>query len=296
MQLRHLECFAAVAEELHFTRAADRLHLSQPPLSRHIKELESELGVVLFRRDRRNVALTDAGKAYARRIRSILSQLDAAREEARRVHRGEVGTLAIGFVSALTYEFLPEMLRRCRAAMPGVHLVLHDLVPSEQIEALAAGRIDIGFAGILPENCGPEIGHRVLFRDRMVAALPVGHSLASKKKVPLGALGQESWVFIEKATSPGYCLFIRQLCARAGFVPRIEHETKRAQAMLGLVAAGLGVTLVPGTIARFPSPGVAFRPLEESLFYEHVALYRQTAESALVAFFLKCLPELIGKA
>jgi DNA-binding transcriptional LysR family regulator len=133
MQMRHLECFLAVAEELHFTRAAQRLHLSQPPLSRHIKELEQELGVTLFQRTRRSVTLTDAGRAYEQRVHSILSQLEQAREEARRIQRGEMGTLTIGFVGALTYEFLPGLLRRYRARRPNVQLALRDLVPAEQI-------------------------------------------------------------------------------------------------------------------------------------------------------------------
>ena len=165
--MRHLECFLAVAEELHFTRAAERLHLSQPPLSRHVKELEQELGVILFERTRRNVALTEAGRAYEERVHSIFSQLNQARDEARCIQRGEMGTLTIGFVGALTYEFLPGLLRRYRVHRPGVQLVLRDLVPAEQIEALALGRIDVGFAGILPDDCGPEVACRVLRRDRM---------------------------------------------------------------------------------------------------------------------------------
>jgi DNA-binding transcriptional LysR family regulator len=289
MQMRNLECFRAVAEELHFTRAAKRLHLSQPPLSRHIKELENELGVVLFRRDRRNVALTDAGIAYAQRVQSILAQLDQAREEARRIYHGETGTLVIAFVSALTYEFLPGILRRFRTANRDVHLVLHDMVPSEQIDALAAGRIDISFAGILPQDCGPDINHRILRQDRMVAAIPSGHALAAGKAIPLRALADEPWILIEKAVSPAYERFIRKLCAKAGFVPLIEHETKRAQAMLGLVAAGLGVTIVPEAISVLPFPDIVYRPLIESPIYEHVVLWRAKEESALVKHFLNSL-------
>lgn len=291
MQIRHLECFRAVADELHFTRAAKRLHISQPPLSRHIKELEDELDVLLLRRDRRNVALTDAGIAYAQRIQSIFSQLDQAREEARRIHNGESGTLVIAFVSALTYEFLPGILRRFRAAKPDVHLVLHDMVPSEQIDALAAGRIDIGFAGIMPEDCGPEIKHRVIRRDRMVAALPFGHALAAKKTIRLNALANEPWILIERTVSPTYEHFIRQLCTEAGFVPRIEHQTKRAQAMMGLVAAGLGVTIVPAAVAILPSPDIVFRNLSKPIVYEHIVLWRENEKSSVLKQFLENLTE-----
>jgi DNA-binding transcriptional LysR family regulator len=286
MQMRHLECFLAVAEELHFTRAAQRLHLSQPPLSRHIRELEQELGVTLFERTRRSVALTDAGRAYEQRVHSILAQLEQAREEARRIQRGELGTLTIGFVGALTYEFLPGLLRRYRARMPKVHLALRDLVPAEQIEALATGRIAVGFAGILPDDCGPEVAHRVLRRERMVAAMPDGHALAGRKAVALAELADEPWVLLERKVSPTYDRFIRRLCAAVGFAPRVEHEAARAQAMLGLVGVGLGVTIVPETIARLPSPRVAFRPLRERLIYEHVVLWRAQAVSSLVAAFL----------
>jgi DNA-binding transcriptional LysR family regulator len=290
MQMRHLECFLAVAEELHFTRAAQRLHLSQPPLSRHIRELEEELGVTLFQRTRRSVALTDGGKAYQQRVRAILSQLEQAREEAQRIQRGELGTLTIGFVGALTYEFLPGLLRRYRARMPGVHLVLRDLVPADQIEALAAGRIDVGFAGILPDDCGPDVAHRVLRRERMVAALPQGHTLARQTTIPLRKLADEPWVAIERKISPTYDRFIRRWCAHAGFAPRVEHEAARAQAMLGLVAVGLGVTIVPETIAQLPAPGVVFRPLKERLIYEHVVIWRSQNISSITAAFLEGLP------
>jgi DNA-binding transcriptional LysR family regulator len=286
MQMRHLECFLAVAEELHFTRAAQRLHLSQPPLSRHIRELEDELGVTLFQRTRRSVALTDAGRAYQQRVHAILAQLEQARQEAQRIQRGELGTLTIGFVGALTYEFLPGLLRHYRDRMPRVHLALRDLVPAEQIEALLTGRIDVGFAGILPDDCGPEIAHRVLRRDRMVAALPDGHPLAKRKVVALAALAEEPWVLIERRVSPSYERFIRRLCAGAGFAPRVEHEAARAQAMLGLVGIGLGVTLVPEIIAQLPAPGVVFRPLKPRLVYEHVVLWRAEAASSLVGAFL----------
>jgi DNA-binding transcriptional LysR family regulator len=277
MQMRHLECFLAVAEELHFTRAAQRLHLSQPPLSRHIKELEEELGVALFHRNRRQVALTQAGKAYEQRVHSILSQLDRAHEEAQRIARGEMGTLTIGFVGALTYEFLPRILRRYRRRMPDVHLTLCDMVPAEQLEALAVGRIDIA--------------HQVLGRDRMVVALPEGHALAKVKAVPMQRLAEEPWVLIERRTAPAYDRFIRRLCADAGFTPRIEHEAARAQAMLGLVGAGLGVTLVPETLARLPSPGVVFAPLKQRLIYEHVVLWRAGAVSPIISAFLASLAE-----
>jgi len=286
MQMRHLECFLAVAEELHFTRAAQRLHLSQPPLSRHIKELEEELGVTLFQRTRRSVTLTDAGKAYEQRVHSILSQLEQAREEARRIQRGEMGTLTIGFVGALAYEFLPGLLRRYRARMPKVHLVLRDLVPAEQIEALAVGRIDVGFAGIRPDDCGPEVAHRVLRRERMVAALPDSHPLAKRKRIPLEALAEEPWVVMGRSVSPTYDRFIRRLCAQAGFSPRVEQEAARAQAMLGLVATGLGVTIVPEMITKLPSPGVVFLRLNQRLIYEHVVLWWAQRGSSLTAAFL----------
>jgi DNA-binding transcriptional LysR family regulator len=290
MQMRHLECFLAVAEELHFTRAAQRLHLSQPPLSRHIKELEQELGVTLFQRTRRNVTLTDAGRAYQQRVHAILSQLERARQEARRIQRGELGTLTVGFVGALTYEFLPGLLRRYRDRMPGVHLALRDLVPAEQIEALLDGRIDVGFAGILPDDCGLEIAYCILRRDRMMAALPEGRALAKRKAVPLAAFAEESWVLIERRVSPTFERFIRRLCAGAGFAPRVEHEAARAQAMLGLVGIGLGVTLVPETIARLPAPGVVFRPLQQRLVYEHAVLWRAKNQSPVLGAFLEALP------
>lgn len=287
MQLRHLECFLAVAEELHFTRAARRLRLSQPPLSRHIKELEAQLGVILFERTRRSVALTPAGQAYAKRVRFLLNQLEEARDEARRIQRGEAGTLTIGFVGALEYEFLPSLLRGFRARRPEVHLKLYDLVPSEQLEALGAERIDLGFVGLLPADCGSQTGHQVVRRERMVVALPAGCATAKRKTVALQSLANEPWVLIERKVAPAYRHLIHSSCGKAGFAPRVEQETARAQAMLGLVAAGLGVTIVPETVARLRPPGVAFRPLREALVFEHVVVWNAAAASPLREAFLQ---------
>jgi DNA-binding transcriptional LysR family regulator len=289
MQMRHLECFLAVAEELHFTRAAQRLHLSQPPLSRCIKDLETELGVVLFRRTRRTVSLTDAGRAYQQRVHAVLAQLEQARDEARRIDRGEAGTLTIGFVGALTYEFLPAILRGYRARRPGVHLALRDLTPAEQIEAVSTGALDVGFVGILPDRPSEDVDHRILRRDRMVAAIPKDHALGGRKGIRLAELETEPWILIERKVSPSYDRFIRRLCAGAGYTPRVEHEAARAQAMLGLVAAGLGVTIVPKTISRLPAPGVVFVALKERLIYEHAVIWRSKSASPLVAPFLESL-------
>ena len=286
MQLRHLECFLAVAEELHFSRAARKLHLSQPPLSRHIRELEDELGVPLLQRSRRSVALTEAGRAYQRRIASIFSQLGQAADEAQRIARGEAGTLTIGFVGALTYEFLPPILRAYRALYPSVHLTLRDLTPAEQLEALENGGIDIGFVGILPDWPTAGLDHRVIRRDRMVAALPEDHRLAERKTIPLKELADDPWLFIGREVSPSYCRLMERLCAGAGFVPRVEQETIRAQALLGMVSAGLGVTIVPEMISRLPAPGVVFVPLQEREKYEHAVMWRAGGSSPLVAGFL----------
>jgi DNA-binding transcriptional LysR family regulator len=290
MQMRDLECFLAVAEELHFTRAAQRLHLSQPPLSRHIQDLEAELGVTLFRRTRRSVALTEAGKSYYARVQSVLAQLEQAQEEARHISRGQAGTLTVGFIGALTYEFLPGILRRYRQTVPEVQLVLRDLVPAEQIDGVATGRLDIGFVGILPENCGKEVAHRIVRRDRMLAALPLGHPLCGSKAIPLRGLAEDPWVQIETKMSPAYDRFVRRVCADAGFAPRVEHQAARAQAMLGMVAARLGVTIVPATIARFPWPEVTFVPLKEKCIFEHAVIWRAQEARPVVGAFLASFP------
>ena len=278
-----------MAEELHFTRAARRLHLSQPPLSRCIKELETEIGTPLFQRTRRSVALTEAGRIYQQRVQSIFIQLEQAKQEAQRTARGESGTLTVGFLGALTYEFLPAILRNYRARRPDVHLTLRDLTPAEQIEAVANGRIDVGFVGLLPEHAGDDITHRILRRDRMLAAIPEGHKLTARKTIQLKDLAEEPWVLIDRRISPDYDRFIRRLCAGAGFTPHVEHEAARAQAMLGLVAAGLGVTIVPEIITRLRAPGVTLVPLKEKLFYNHAVIWRTKSTSPLVAPFLESL-------
>ena len=176
MELRHLRYFVVVAEELHFRRAAERLHMSQPPLSQQIRQLEEEIGATLLLRNQRQVELTAAGQAFFIRAREILDAVEDAARQARRVQRGEVGRLAVGFVGSAMYSFVPELLRTFRDHAPDITLRLHELGTSEQLRQLEDGRLDVGFIRV--PRARPELKIETVVEEPVVAALPDAHPLA----------------------------------------------------------------------------------------------------------------------
>ena len=260
MELRHLRYFRAVAEELHFGRAAERLHIAQPPLSQQIQQLERELEVSLLERSTRRVELTPAGAAYLRRVVAILDAVDDAGRQARRVALGTEGHLTIGCVGSATYSILPRFARAMREELPDVELGIRgELLAPAQLDALTAGELDIALlrppvdrAGVLTET---------LRRDRLIAALPADHRLAGGAELDLGDLRDD--VFIAHAGHGRSVLGSVRLaaCADAGFVPRIRHEVSETSTLVTLVAAGLGVAVVPAPTADLDVLGVAYRPL-----------------------------------
>src|SRR5262245_26825869 len=183
MELRHLRYFVVVAEELHFRRAAERLHMSQPPLSQQIRALEAEVGATLLLRNQRKVELTAAGAAFLERAREILAAVEDAALEARRVQRGEVGRLAIGFVGSAMYSFVPDLLRAFRERYPDIQLRLQELGTSEQLRQLENGRLDVGF--MRTPSTRPELRAETVLEERVVAALPDAHPLAARARLRL---------------------------------------------------------------------------------------------------------------
>ena len=260
MELRHLRYFLAVAEELHFRRAAERLHMSQPPLSQQIRALEDELGVQLLDRDRRGVALTPAGAAFREEAKAILDSVDHAVELTRRVAHGEVGRLRVAFVGTAMYGRLPELLRAFRAERPEVELRLRELGTAVQLEALRAGRIDVGFVRV-PEAELDGIRAEVIDREDVVAVLPGGHPLASRDDLALTELRDEAFVLLARRQAPGLYDATVLAMAQAGGVPRVVQEVAEVQTAIGLVAAGVGLTLVPASVGAQVRGEVVARPL-----------------------------------
>jgi len=259
MDARLLRSFVAVAEELHFGRAALRLHLSQPPLSVHVKRLEADLGVQLFERTRRRVALTTAGVELLGRARQLLADAEKAVAEVQRVARGETGRLTIGYTSTATHVVLPAALPRFRAAHPDVRVELLELRSALQPDALRAGRIDLGIV------CGPlaaaGLTARPIAYERFLAAIPSRHRLAARRTVPLRALDGVEAVTVRRDVEPAWADAAIAAIQAAGVSMLPVQETDTKVALLGLVAAGLGVAIVSESLARLGRRGVVFRPI-----------------------------------
>ena len=261
MELRTLRSFVPVAEELHFGRAARRLAITQPPLSLAIRHLEEELGVTLFARTRRSVALTHAGDTFLEQARSVLARAAEAVHLAQAADRGEIGRLSIGYMSASIFTLLPAVLREFAARHPGVRLDLRELTLPQQIAALRAGDIHAGF--VRPPVTDAELASVSLLEEPLRVALPAGHPLAATARIRARRLASEPFVMFQR--SPGLVLhdLVLGFCLRQGFAPRVAQEASQTHAVVGLVSAGIGVALVPASAQEIRLRGVAFRSLAE---------------------------------
>lgn len=268
--LRELECFTAVAEELSFTRAARRLHLAQPPLSRHIRALEDKLGAALFDRSGRRVALTAAGAIFYEETRTILPQLRRASETTRRFVSGETARLRLGFVSAVLRPELVEVLRAFREQHPSVQLLMQDSPPAEQLAALRSGTLDGGFIGLPPETPTPGVQFIPWRREPLAAFVPFGHPLAKRRQIALRELAGEALVAVSSEAAPAFATYLRTVCGQAGFRPRIVLESPRAQAVAVMVAAGTGIALLPASLARIVGEAAAVIALKKAPRIAHV--------------------------
>jgi DNA-binding transcriptional LysR family regulator len=262
MELRHLRYFVAVAEELHFARAAARLHMAQPPLSQQIKALESELGVQLLERSTRRVDLTPAGERFLERARTLLEAAEAAASEARRVHDGELGLVRIGFTGSATYELLPRLTRRLRAELPGLTLQLHgEMLTPSQVRSLKEHVIDLGF--LRPPVRDPALDVLVLRKEPLVAVLPESHPLARRSSVVLADLADEPFITYPSHQASVTHDAVIEACERAGFVPREPQEVAETSTLVSFVAAGLGVALVPESVQHLQITGAVYRPISD---------------------------------
>src|SRR6185503_15604155 len=249
-EIREMRYFMAVAERLHFGRAAESLHISQPPLSRAIRALEQRLGVDLFARSRRRVELTAEGARFLEEARRITAQLERASQALRAMAAGEAGRLRIGFVSLADYGVLPALLKVYKAARPGVALALREMLSPEQAAALAAGELDFGLL-LPPVGEGAAFEHLVVQRESFVVALPAGHRLASGRgRLALRALGGEPFVTVPREIAPGLYDIVAALAKQAGISLNVAQEAIQMQTVVSLVSSGLGAAVVPASIAN----------------------------------------------
>lgn len=285
MESRQLRYFVAVARERNFTRAAEMLHIAQPPLSRQIQQLEDEVGIALFDRGHRPLILTDAGRLLFEQAVQVLDRIDEMKAMMRRLRDVEQSRLAIGFVGSTLYGYLPEVIRAYRAARPAVVLTLAELTTMEQVTALKEGRIDIGFGRILFDD--PQIERTVLRNERLSVALPQGHRLAQRTDgLRLEELVGEALIVYPRAPRPSYADQVLALFRERGLHLSIVHEVREVQTALGLVAAEAGICLVPVSVERLRRENIVFLSLREENAVSPIILSRRkgdrSPEAALV--------------
>ena len=260
MELRQLRYFIAVAEEGSFSRAAGRLHVSQPPLSTQIKSLEDELGAQLLERSNRGVSLTPAGMVFFEETRAVLARLEHAKKETLRANRSDIGMLSIGFVSIADYGILPPALKTFRSNYPLVEVQLHELTTDAQIRELRAARLDLGI-GLGPVD-EPDLEFELVLREELVLAAPSGHPAAKGDgALDLRALSKENFIVPPREIAPGLYDLIISYCRSFGFAPRITQHARQMQTVISLVSCGMGFALVPSSLRNLKRTGVRYRQL-----------------------------------
>ncbi len=288
MELRHLRYFVGVASELNFTRAAQKLHIAQPALSRQIRQLEDELGAVLFERTKRGVCLTDAGRAFLVEAQALLKQSDEAVRSAqtRNAARSE---LNVGYIWGLFHSLVPPVLARFRQKSPETAVHLFDLLPLAQAQALLEGRLDAGFIGFAHEAAADGLQRQKIGTCKFVAVLPKNHRAVRQSRVALEELTNDFFLGISEQTYPGASRYVTAACERAGFRPKILQMVERGYTILGLVASGCGVALLPESLKAMPHSGVVFRPLAQPVTADLFVAWRNGSVPSPLAEFLKSL-------
>jgi DNA-binding transcriptional LysR family regulator len=289
VELRHLRYFVAVAEELHFGRAAQRLHIVQPALSKQIANLENEIGVQLFHRTKRRVTITAAGQALYDEVRGILQRIERAIETAQMTAAGQIGSLDIGFVGPAMWSVLPGLLESHHHRLPDVRFRLSELSSVAQIARLRDGTLDAGFVR-LPLHDYDDLEFAVVLREAFVVTLPEVHPAAALPVVELSTLAAEPFIFVPRRVEPGFYDRCIALCHSSGFSPTIVEEGTGPTAIIGMVAAGLGITLSPTSILNAPWPRVAFRELSPlGVELELAVVTRREEHSAALRGFLETI-------
>lgn len=292
MDLRHFKYFLAVAEELNIGRAATRLHISQPPLTRQIHALEEELGVELFVRTAKGVELTQAGEMFKEEAINIGMLVDAAIDRVQRAGEGKLGRLDVAIFGSAIYDIIPKLLQDFRTRLPDVHIVLHTMNKNEQIEALRQRRITVGFNRMTPP--WPDIGRELIATERLFAVLPDGHALAAHTVVPFRALADYPFVLFPNVGRPNFSDLVLDLCKQHGFEPAVAQHVGDAVTGSALVARGFGITLIPESATKsLRVEGTTCRPLADApqAVVDLSCLYRANDQSPLLKAFLGVVRE-----
>lgn len=290
MELRHLRYFCAIAELRGFTAAARQLNVSQSGVSGQIKSLEEEVGLALFRRNKREISLTPGGVVFLEEARDILMRVERAVELAHRATKGTSGKLTIGLCGPVTANILPKVIRVFRKRFPGVALSLKERAPSEQVNALLSGQIDIGFARSIAPEVKHLLGHRLLFREPAIVAIPKGHPLAELDEVPLSKLAQERLILFFRDGAPEVFDAIISMCKKQGFGPRVVDTPPSWHSVLTMVESHEGLALVPECVKHLKGNDIVFRPLREpGCKLDAVVAWRRNEPSVLPERFLELL-------
>ena len=288
MELRHLRYFVAVAEHLSFTAAANSLGVSQPPLSQQIRDLELEIGVNLFARSSRRVALTAAGEDFLRNARAILVQAADAVDRARTIGTGTAGILNIGMTSSVLVGPLGRLIRAFEERCPTVDVRIHEMAPADQIAALKAHRTDLSFLRSPPED--PDLVAQVAWRERLCVALPAGHPLAAGRSVPVDIFRSERLISL-RLDSSRFAHEIHQACILRGFTPDIAQQVREASSLVSLVAAGFGLAIIPEFVGRLRHPDVVVLPIDPPFLSADVYALHHNRKSPVVDNLLDLIRE-----
>ena len=284
MELRHLRYFSAVAEELNFRRAAEKLHVAQPSLSAQIRSLEEELGVQLLRRSTRKVELTPAGRVFLGEARDVLASASQAEQKARQAEAGLVGTLRLGIIAPTANAWLANILRDFQQRFPDVQLSLYDLTSTEQLRRLRENELD---AGLLRPPVGyPDLDYKFVEESRQVLALPAGHRLAKKAHIDWADFDSEAMVMMHPNVQHGYYDAFMAACSKAKAKPRVVQYANDIQTKMWLISAGFGIAPTTATLAEVKRPGLVFRPLPPGLPPVHTILvWRRADDSPILGNF-----------
>jgi DNA-binding transcriptional LysR family regulator len=291
IELRHLRYFLAVAQERNFTKAAERLNMAQPPLSRQIQQLEVELGVTLFDRDSRPLTLTPGGALFREQALQVVQRMDEMRGAMKRFVAAERPRFVIGFVPSIIYARLPSVIRQFRQAAPGVDLNLIEMMSLEQITALKEGRIDAGFGRIRFDD--PSLRREVLREERLIVALPLGHRLlAGERPITLKDLAAETLIIYPREPRPSYADQVLSLFRDHGLEPQATHEVRELQTAIGLVAADAGVCIVPASVRRLERGDVIYREMADHATSPIILSHRRDDQGPLLNTLLTVVSQM----
>ena len=290
-ELRRLKHFIAVAEELHVGRAAVRLHMSQPPLSRSIHQLEESLDVQLFIRTSHGVELTNEGEVFLVEARKILKMVERACEVTNQAKRGEIGRLVIGYYGSVIFSVLPRLMAEFKRRYPLADISIHNMKKGEQIQGLRDHSIHIGFIRYVSDE--PDIISNNIISEPIQVALPQNHALAAQASVSLDELNNQPMIIFPRSPRPSFADQVVMVCRKAGFVPNVVHEADDAESTIALISAGVGVSLVPSSLVHLQVPGVVYKPLLPPVMNTELScIYLKDRRAPVLDAFLECVNDI----